>query len=145
MTQMDKHNGFKMARLEAKTARANRDTTALDAFQDWARTNAPKTFRELQKEEQWAKASETYWDALEDDPDTLALWDELSALYSSVQQTHFAAEFTLLGIEPDATKRGIRNAYRRKARKLHPDVGGSDEAFKQLHDAYRRILAAAKD
>jgi DnaJ-domain-containing protein 1 len=53
-------------------------------------------------------------------------------------------EYTLLGVERDATKREIKNAYRRKARKLHPDAGGSDEAFKQLHDAYRRVLAFAK-
>jgi len=53
-------------------------------------------------------------------------------------------ELALLGIEGNADKREIRNAYRRKARKLHPDVGGDAEAFKQLHDAYRKVLAAAK-
>jgi hypothetical protein len=52
--------------------------------------------------------------------------------------------YTLLGIAPDATKRDIKNAYRRKARKLHPDAGGDDEAFKQLYSAYRKALAAAK-
>ncbi len=55
--------------------------------------------------------------------------------------------YTWLGLEPsdDLTKREVRNAYRRQARKLHPDVGGNDEAFKQLHDAYRRLLAAVKE
>src|SRR5579884_3925506 len=46
------------------------------------------------------------------------------------------AEYALLDIEPGATKREVKNAYRRKARKLHPDVGGDAEAFKQMYAAY---------
>ena len=52
--------------------------------------------------------------------------------------------YTLLGIECEATKREVKNAYRRKARKLHPDTGGNEEAFKQLNEAYRKALSAAK-
>jgi hypothetical protein len=54
---------------------------------------------------------------------------------------------TMLGLELDAnteiTKREVKNAYRRKARKLHPDVGGDAESFKQLYAAYRDILKVA--
>ena len=55
-------------------------------------------------------------------------------------------EYTLLGIEPGSvTKRDVKNAYRRQARKLHPDVGGDDETFKRMHAAYRRVLASVKE
>ena len=54
--------------------------------------------------------------------------------------------YTLLGLDPniDVCKRQVKNAYRRKARKLHPDVGGDAEQFKALHSAYRTILANTK-
>ncbi len=55
------------------------------------------------------------------------------------------AERELLGVEPSVTKREVKNAYRRKARKLHPDVGGDAEAFKQLYAAYRAVLKVAQD
>ena len=54
-------------------------------------------------------------------------------------------EFALLGIAQGATKREIKNAYRRQARKLHPDAGGDDDAFKRMYAAYRRVLASAKE
>ena len=55
-------------------------------------------------------------------------------------------EYTLLGIEPGSvTKRDVKNAYRRQARKLHPDVGGDDETFKHMYAAYRRVLASVKE
>ncbi|MBA3825424.1 MAG: DnaJ domain-containing protein [Ktedonobacterales bacterium] len=54
-------------------------------------------------------------------------------------------EFAQLGIAQGATKREIKNAYRRQARKLHPDAGGDDAAFKRLHEAYRRALASVRE
>lgn len=52
----------------------------------------------------------------------------------------------LLGLETNAslTKRDVRNAYRRKARKAHPDVGGNADDFKRLYAAYRTVLLCAK-
>lgn len=54
--------------------------------------------------------------------------------------------YALLGLNTTATltKRDVKNAYRRQARKLHPDVGGDEDAFKALHTAYRTILANTK-
>jgi hypothetical protein len=54
-------------------------------------------------------------------------------------------DYALLGIEPGATKRDIKNAYRRQARKLHPDKGGDAEAFKQMYAAYRKLLTLVKE
>ena len=54
------------------------------------------------------------------------------------------ADLSLLGLDATATltKRDVTNAYRRKARKLHPDVGGDADQFKALYAAYRAVLAA---
>lgn len=56
-----------------------------------------------------------------------------------------ADTYALLGIEPGSTKRDIKNAYRRKARKLHPDVGGDEASCKQLYAAYRQLLTITKE
>ena len=78
-------------------------------------------------------------------PDIQAAIDELRAKVMASAKPYLADEFALLGIERGATKREIKNAYRRQARKLHPDGGGDDAAFTRLHDAYRRLLASVKE
>ena len=52
--------------------------------------------------------------------------------------------YALLGLDPniDVCKRQVKNAYRRQARKLHPDIGGDADQFKTMYAAYRMILAA---
>jgi DnaJ-class molecular chaperone len=59
-------------------------------------------------------------------------------------QSILTGEYAILGLDTSAalTKRDVRNAYRRQSRRLHPDAGGNDEAFKELHAAYRRVLAS---
>lgn len=54
-------------------------------------------------------------------------------------------KYALLGVAQNASKRDIKNAYRRQARKLHPDIGGDSVAFKRMYEAYRHILALAKE
>lgn len=48
--------------------------------------------------------------------------------------------FAMLGLEPPSTPDQIRQAYRQKARSLHPDLGGATEAFIHLQRAYRTAL-----
>src|SRR5204862_8061033 len=47
--------------------------------------------------------------------------------------------YRLLGVSEKATKREVDLAYRSKARKKHPDGGGTDEEMKSLNEA-RAIL-----
>lgn len=47
--------------------------------------------------------------------------------------------YKVLGIKPGASQEEIKQAYRRQAIKLHPDKGGTSEAFAQLHDSYEYL------
>jgi hypothetical protein len=78
-------------------------------------------------------------------PDLQASVDRMREKILAEAKPFLKAERALLGVENDATKRDVKNAYRRKARKLHPDVGGDAEAFKQLYAAYRAVLKVAQD
>jgi len=53
--------------------------------------------------------------------------------------------YEILGVSPDATAEGIRAAYRRKVKELHPDRAGEEavEAFRELQEAYE-VLADAR-
>jgi molecular chaperone DnaJ len=44
--------------------------------------------------------------------------------------------YEVLGVSKDATEADIKRAYRTRARELHPDQGGDEEAFKELTAAY---------
>jgi len=44
--------------------------------------------------------------------------------------------YEILGVARDADEEAIKRAYRRRARELHPDAGGDEEAFKELTTAY---------
>ncbi|MEN6302280.1 MAG: DnaJ domain-containing protein [Armatimonadia bacterium] len=44
--------------------------------------------------------------------------------------------YQILGIAPDATPEDIKAAYREKAKRWHPDLGGNEAAFQKLQKAY---------
>jgi hypothetical protein len=48
----------------------------------------------------------------------------------------------VLGISAEASLEQIRDAYRQKAKKYHPDAGGEDWAFRILSQAYELLCAA---
>ena len=49
-----------------------------------------------------------------------------------------------LGVDSTATAKNIRQAFRTKAKHMHPDRGGSPEAFKNLANAYDVLSTPAK-
>jgi hypothetical protein len=48
----------------------------------------------------------------------------------------------VLGVPPGATLEQIRDAYRKKSKSLHPDVGGEDWAFRVLVQSYEMLCTA---
>ena len=54
-----------------------------------------------------------------------------------------SSPYELLGVESDASIEAIKKAYRRLARKLHPDLNPGDKAaeekFKDVANAYRML------
>ncbi|QOW21136.1 MULTISPECIES: DnaJ C-terminal domain-containing protein [Lysobacteraceae] len=55
---------------------------------------------------------------------------------------HFKDYYDTLGVEPTAGEAEIKTAYRRMARKYHPDVSkesGAEEKFKAVNEAYEAL------
>jgi hypothetical protein len=46
-----------------------------------------------------------------------------------------------LGLAWPCTLQDVKQAFRAKAKTVHPDTGGSSEAFQALHRAYQEALA----
>lgn len=45
----------------------------------------------------------------------------------------------VLGVAPGATADEVHAAFRRAARRVHPDAGGDAESFRRLTDAYTAL------
>jgi curved DNA-binding protein len=59
----------------------------------------------------------------------------------------FKDYYAILGVKKDATADDIKNAYRRLARKFHPDVSkekNAEEKFKEMAEAYETLKDAEK-
>jgi hypothetical protein len=59
-----------------------------------------------------------------------------------VMQMPLAEAMALLRVPSDYTKEDIITAFRREAKKAHPDAGGTAELFRRLVEARDRLLAA---
>ncbi len=51
--------------------------------------------------------------------------------------------FAALGLQPSATSDEVKQAFRNKARLLHPDLGGDADQFDQLRASYNEALHVA--
>ena len=47
--------------------------------------------------------------------------------------------YDILGVKKTATPEEIKKAFRKLARKHHPDAGGSEEKFKEINEAYETL------
>ena len=48
-----------------------------------------------------------------------------------------------LGLQPNATMEEVRLAYKQQAQQIHPDKGGTAEAFLKLREHYEAALLEA--
>jgi hypothetical protein len=55
------------------------------------------------------------------------------------------ADLSFMGLSATATADDVRKRYKRMALELHPDHGGSADAFRQLTDIKDRLLALLQD
>ena len=49
--------------------------------------------------------------------------------------------FVVLGVEATATEAEVKGAFKKLAKKLHPDAGGDPEEFKAVYSAYERAMS----
>jgi curved DNA-binding protein CbpA len=56
-----------------------------------------------------------------------------------------ASPAEILRVDPDADDEEIKQAYRDRVKETHPDLGGSEEAFKRVERAYRALTADGAD
>ncbi|HET6497819.1 MAG TPA: molecular chaperone DnaJ [Coriobacteriia bacterium] len=52
--------------------------------------------------------------------------------------------YDILGVKKDASAAEIKKAFRRLARKHHPDAGGSEEKFKEINEAHEVLSDTEK-
>lgn len=52
--------------------------------------------------------------------------------------------YDVLGVKKDASADEIKKAFRRLARKHHPDAGGSEDKFKEINEAYEVLSDTEK-
>lgn len=57
-----------------------------------------------------------------------------------VKPNHYA----ILGINHGASADEIKKAFRKKALLLHPDQGGSDQAFRELQEAFQYLISTSR-
>lgn len=65
--------------------------------------------------------------------------DVARQVYQALPAPRHRDPWEILGLRPDADEDAIDAVYRAKAKRLHPDKGGSAEAFTELQDAYEAV------
>lgn len=59
---------------------------------------------------------------------------------STGSATSATAAYRILDVEPNASQREVKHAYREKVKEVHPDAErGSERAFKQVTEAYESL------
>lgn len=65
--------------------------------------------------------------------------DVARQVYQALPAPRQRDPWEVLGLRSDADEDAIDAVYRTKAKRLHPDAGGSVEAFRELDEAYKAV------
>lgn len=49
--------------------------------------------------------------------------------------------YAILGLRPGASEEEVKKAFRRLAHQHHPDKGGDPKRFKEIKEAYEKLMA----
>jgi curved DNA-binding protein CbpA len=60
-------------------------------------------------------------------------------VYQALPAPRQKSPWEVLGLPSNSDLDVIEAVYRTKAKRLHPDTGGSTEAFKELQEAYEAV------
>lgn len=95
-----------------------------------------------------SKEKPDYFFVFSKDLRTLAHGDELCYFSTSPMPAKFRDYYETLGLKKDATHEEVRTAFRKLARKYHPDVAkdkkAAEEKFKEINEAYEVLSDAEK-
>ena len=69
---------------------------------------------------------------------------EFGNLFDFSKLFNFKDDYKTLGLEKDCTKEEIKRAYRKLAKKNHPDLNGNVEKFREVNQAYERLILKYK-
>ncbi len=71
--------------------------------------------------------------------ETRGIGDVIADAYLQLAAPSHVDPWEVLGVRPDAEIEIVHAAYRAKAKIAHPESGGTEEAMKEVNDAYDRI------
>jgi len=83
------------------------------------------------KEETWYDDSNFYSNPFEDDFPGQEFEEDVNEHYN---------DLCVLGLKRSASDEDIKQAFREKALKTHPDKGGDAEDFKRVREAYENLM-----
>ncbi|MFC1815508.1 J domain-containing protein [Thermodesulfobacteriota bacterium] len=64
---------------------------------------------------------------------------------SNIKKQLISLKLSVEDIDDEGSKEKIKAAYRKEALKTHPDVGGDEEKFKSISEAYQELISWLKN
>lgn len=73
----------------------------------------------------------------DDDVELPEMYDDLEDVSDDAESDDWA--YDVLGLSSDASVEAVESRYRDLVKEYHPDVGGDEEVFKEITEAYDRL------
>lgn len=64
--------------------------------------------------------------------------------FGFLSEDHYGPACAVLGLSWPVNKEQIKQAYRKKSKQVHPDIGGSADEFNAVQEAYEVLLDAVE-